>query len=73
MGLGRGLVHKCVPPHATVVDVDALVEPPWREGEYLLTRLDAVKQMFHAFVNRSQAPTYNCRSSIALVLFGDEV
>jgi ubiquitin-protein ligase/uncharacterized protein YegL len=40
-----------------------------REKSYL-TRIQTVKQLFHAYINRSQA--YNYGSRIALMLFADE-
>eukprot|EP01012_Entosiphon_sulcatum_P032012 TRINITY_DN4074_c0_g1_i1.p1 TRINITY_DN4074_c0_g1~~TRINITY_DN4074_c0_g1_i1.p1 ORF type:complete len:1661 (-),score=246.09 TRINITY_DN4074_c0_g1_i1:94-5052(-) len=36
-----------------------------------LSRIDTVKQLFNAFVNRTQA--YNCRNTVGLILFGSDV
>lgn len=53
-------------------DIDELeMDKPYKRDDTRLTRIQTVKQLFHAYINRSQA--YNYANHIGLMLFGTNV
>eukprot|EP01122_Echinamoeba_exundans_P010759 TRINITY_DN4093_c0_g2_i1.p1 TRINITY_DN4093_c0_g2~~TRINITY_DN4093_c0_g2_i1.p1 ORF type:complete len:1407 (+),score=400.37 TRINITY_DN4093_c0_g2_i1:146-4366(+) len=53
-------------------NIDVLeMDKPYKRDDTRLTRIQTVKQLFHAYINRSQA--YNYANHIGLMLFGSDV